>query len=720
MEASQPPAKRKRLSHACTRCRAKKIRCDELEPRCTNCARASVDCVTFDPRTLASVQRREAQRQPPTPSPLISTHARATSSTYGDAGPPSVSPQHILPAAIAESSPAESSPLLPVLPRFLNGNSLSVLTQWLDLAFARLGMTQRLHRTYNEIRSREQRPTYTCPTARASDIQDSLPAYTRSKMALPVALGHVFPVFQTSSGEPGIASAGAPQSQAMSGKSPSNVALEAVDQIDQTSNESTILHAIMHAVGCAACHSDVDRQSAERCFGYAFGQLPAILEASQPLDQLRALVLMSLYLRWRDDVEKAWQILALAVASVQNHGLHRDQKTSLPESEDLFWSVFVLDKLLSVELERRPMLSSAECNRAISPASQNQTGAIFKTIVEFSKLQDDILERLVHSRKTEEVAHASQDRVLIGRMVKDKLHLVAELDRKLLTFADHLPHGLKPTEYLYADMESLPGVTFLAVQYYQAVFMVSRNALLINMEAVQSEITREFEGQPGSNRLRSGMHVCANAARSILSILNHAEEMGVRSPLLTPYAPLMAMYALTIHIVRRQSPATARVDLELQATAMNLIKKYNSLQRVSDKDNSTSSGLLQMLERLHKFSATYIQQSSRARQPTNNSLPTSAGTASPAINLDQWRPGDTATRVMSPPQSPANYAPGAPGVSQTDAVPVIMDPTSMPGPVGTTAPLYFNDDWFTDMGQDAMNIDWDELAMALGLPTGVR
>lgn len=720
MEASQPPVKRKRLSHACTRCRAKKIRCDELEPRCTNCARASVDCVTFDPRTLASVQRREAQRQPPTPSALLSTHARATSSTYGDAGPPSVSPQHILHATIAESSPAESSPLLPVLPRFLNGNSLSVLTQWLDLAFARLGMTHRLHRTYNEIRSREQRPTYTYPTTRASDIQDSLPAYTQSKMALSGALGHVFPVFQTSSGELDAASGKAPQSKNLPGKSPSNAVLEPVDQVDPTSNESTILHAITHAVGCAAWSSDVDRQSAERCFGYAFGQLPAILEATQPLDQLRALVLMSLYLRWRDDVEKAWQILALAVASVQNHGLHRDQKTSLPGSEDLFWSVFVLDKLLSVELERRPMLSSAECNRAISPASQNQTGAIFKAIVEFSKLQDEILERLVHSRKTEEVAHASQDQVLIGRMVKDKLHLVAELDRKLLTFADHLPHGLKPTEYLYADMESLPGVTFLAVQYYQAVFMVSRNALLINMEAVQSEITREFEGQPGSNRLRSGMHVCANAARSILSILNHAEEMGVRSPLLTPYAPLMAMYALTIHIVRRQSPATARVDLELQATAMNLIKKYNLLQRVSGKDNSTSSGLLQMLERLHNFSATYIQQSSRPRQQTNNSVPTSAGTASPVINLDQWRPGDTATRVMSPPQSPANYAPGVPGVSQTDAVPVIMDPTSMPSQVGATAPLYFNDDWFTDMGQDAMNIDWDELAMALGLPTGVR
>ena len=719
MEAYQPPAKRKRLSHACTRCRAKKIRCDELEPRCTNCARASVSCVTFDPRTLASVQRREAQRQPPTSSPSLSNHARATSSTYGDAGPPSMSPQHVISANVAESSPAESSPLLPVLPRFLNGNSLSVLTQWLDLAFARLGMTQRLHRTYNEIRSREQRPTYTCPNVKANDIHDSLPPHVQAKTMLSAALGHVFPVLQSSSLEPALASTGSLQSHSLPAHSPSNSVFEVTDRLNPLSNDSTILHAIMHAVGYAARNPDLDRQSAERCFGYAFGQLPAILEAAQPLDQLRALILMSLYLRWRDDVEKAWQILSLAVASVQNHGLHRDHRTSLPDSEDLFWCVFVLDKLLSVELERKPMLSSAECNRQFTPTSQSQAGAIFKAIVEFSKLQDEILERLLHSRRSEEVAHASQDQVLMGRMIRDKLHLVAELDHKLLQFADRLPHGLKPTEYLYADISSLPGVTFLAVQYYQAVFMVSRNSLLINMEAVQSEITRGFDDQPGSNRLRSGINVCTNAARSILNILNHAEEMGVRSPLLTPYAPLMAMYALTIHIVRRQSPATARVDLELQATAMNLIKKYNSLQQSSEKENSTSSGLLQMLERLHSFSATYIQQSSQP-QPAVNSVPVSAGTAVPVVNLDQWRPGDTATRVMSPPQSPANYAPGVPVTSHTNAAPTIMDPTSVPGQVGTAAPVYFNDDWFTDMGQDAMNIDWDELAMALGLPTGAR
>jgi hypothetical protein len=629
-----------------------------------------------------------------------------------------MSPQNVLPASIAESSPAESSPLLPVLPRFLNGNSLSVLTQWLDLAFARLGMTQRLHRTYNDIRSREQRPKYASPVLSVDEVRDSLSGYANTKRALSASLGQIFPIYENSSRDSVMASDGPvelrnPLEPYMSTEMP-----EAAGQVEPTFGSPTPLHAIMHAMIHAARGSDSDRQSAERCFGYAFGQLPAILEDSQALDSLRALVLMSLYLRWRNDVERAWQLLSLAVASVQNHGLHRDHRSSIPGSQNIFWCVFVLDKLLSVELERKPMLSSADCNRPVSSPSESHGGAIFNAIVDLSKLQDEILEKLLHSRRAEEDAHESQNPMLLDGIIRDKLRLVAELDHKLLRFADNLPHGIKPTEYLYADPEALPGVTFLAVQYYQAVFLVSRNALLINMEAVQSEITRNFGGQPGSNRLKSGMHVCANAARSILNILNHAEEMGTRSTLLTPYAPLMAMYALTIHIVRRQSPATARVDLELQATAMNLIKKHHLLQQSTDKASSKDSGLLQMLERLHSFSASYIQQSSRPQPAVNGTvLPTES--PAPVVNVEQWRPGDLSTRVMSPPQSPANHNPNAHGVSYSDAARPAMHTNSMPGNAGMAVPpSVFNDDWFTDMGQDAMNIDWDELAMALGLPAG--
>ena len=320
MEASQPSAKRKRLSHACSRCRAKKIRCDEQEPKCTNCVRANVSCVTFDPRTLASAQRREAQRQPSAASPTTSNYARPTSSQWGDIGQTSTSPQDGPNIQVSEPSPAESSPLLPVLPRFLNGNSLSVLTQWLDLAFARLGMSHRLHRTYNEIRAREQRPMYA--QIEAGDIRTLLPTYAQAKASLPSSLSQVFPILEPVTLDPSLAAMDVSEPPYLSRISPSNGMLEAIERASPIPDGPTPIHALLHAVSRAIGAFDSDRRSSERCFAYAFGQLPALLETSHALDSLRALVLMSLYLRWRDDIEKAWQILSLAVAFVQKQGLH--------------------------------------------------------------------------------------------------------------------------------------------------------------------------------------------------------------------------------------------------------------------------------------------------------------------------------------------------------------------------------------------------------------
>jgi hypothetical protein len=686
METSQRTAKRKRLSHACTRCRSKKVRCDELEPNCTNCVRAKVACVTFDPRTLTAARRREAQSQPAEASPSARSHVFTSTPSVEEAGKQSAS-QHGLTAADDEAeSPAVSSPLLPVLPRFLNGNSLSVLTQWLDLAFARLGMTQRLHSTYKTIRAKEQRPSYAGLKLYPDDV---LPPHAQVASAFSTSMGWLFPVSASS--------------------------IE--DSTPATAHPSP-LHALMHAVNLATDVSESARSLSDRCFGHAYNLLPLILEPMgyRVHDSIRSLLLMSLYLRWRDDAERAWQILSLAIASIHNQSLHREHhRTQIPGSRDLFWSVFMMDKLLSIELERKPMLTSAECNRALPPASDDHGGSVFRAVIDLSVLQDEILEKLQSSRRSEEEAHAGQNLTVLRQIIQAKLRLVGELDQKLLRFADGLPHGLKPTDYLYADSDSVLGLTFLAVQYHQAVFLVSRNALLINMQTVQSEIDKSFEGSPNVNRLRNGMNVCANAARSILNVLNHAEEAGVQSSLLTPYAPLMAMYALTIHIVRRQSPATAKVDLELQATAMSLIKNCISLQQTVTNGNcEKESGLLQMMDRLHKFSESYI---SRSTQPASaaNATSTPDNTVSAASNAEQWRPHDISARVISPPQSPANQLPHTAG-----ALP-IGGATSVPAHDGPAMPLPdFNNDWFMDMGTDALAIDWDELALTLGLPTEWR
>ena len=205
----------------------------------------------------------------------------------------SPSQQNFAAADDEAESPAVSSPLLPVLPRFLNGNSLSVLTQWLDLAFARLGMTQRLHSTYKTIRACEKRPSYTGLTLRADDV---LPSHAQVASNFSTSMGWLLPMSEGSAeGDPSAPSHPSP------------------------------LHALMYAVNLAADVSDSARALSERCFGYAFNRLPGILEETggQALNSIRSLVLISLYLRRRDDVEKAWQILSLAIASIHNQSLHR-------------------------------------------------------------------------------------------------------------------------------------------------------------------------------------------------------------------------------------------------------------------------------------------------------------------------------------------------------------------------------------------------------------
>lgn len=43
---------------ACSRCRARKNRCDQRLPNCTGCEKAGVDCIGYDPITKREVPRR--------------------------------------------------------------------------------------------------------------------------------------------------------------------------------------------------------------------------------------------------------------------------------------------------------------------------------------------------------------------------------------------------------------------------------------------------------------------------------------------------------------------------------------------------------------------------------------------------------------------------------------------------------------------------------------
>lgn len=63
-EAAQRPRKRQKrapdqqLSVSCQRCKSKKIKCDELEPRCGTCEKVDAECVLHDVQSGITISRR--------------------------------------------------------------------------------------------------------------------------------------------------------------------------------------------------------------------------------------------------------------------------------------------------------------------------------------------------------------------------------------------------------------------------------------------------------------------------------------------------------------------------------------------------------------------------------------------------------------------------------------------------------------------------------------
>jgi len=125
------PQSRRRLTHACSECRARKIRCDERIPTCSNCARNGRQCITIDlrrPQRNAERRRTIGKESPinrPSPSPV----SDPVSDTVVDT---------------TDVQDKRAREPLPTLPRFLAGSGLSILAQWLKMAFQRLGVPHQM------------------------------------------------------------------------------------------------------------------------------------------------------------------------------------------------------------------------------------------------------------------------------------------------------------------------------------------------------------------------------------------------------------------------------------------------------------------------------------------------------------------------------------------------------------------------------------------------
>ncbi|KAK3673224.1 hypothetical protein LTR78_006769 [Recurvomyces mirabilis] len=417
------------------------------------------------------------------------------------------------------------------------------------------------------------------------------------------------------------------------------------------------------------------------------------------LSSVRLLVLSGLLLRACGQTEIAWQLACLALPIAQSCCLHRRAYATIQgeptaaniDQMRLWWSLYTLDKMLCLELERASSIRDLDCNQESPPHAGAYLDDIHLAAIELAKIQSQVSERLMQSRAQEE-----SDDVVLEAAIINKMRAVGELDGLLTAWAERRPPELRPSEYSYCDAESLPSVAHLALQYHQTLFLLHRHALMLNMHTVQAEVARHFPNEPYRHRLRN--------------VLNSS------------HGPLLAAYGLAIQIVRHPTASAARSDLELQATAIAILKEHQkryALQGMADveEDEMTS----QLLDQLHRLVRLHVDKTAR-NTPTGSSRSTQAPTT-------DWSSRAYPVSGPSSAEMPSPHDPPSTGslASRTDAqmrldqdLHALMNQNRQrvvpDAPAMTSWPPSTQFDSSLLGGLDGMDMDWDALAFAFDLP----
>ena len=317
----------------------------------------------------------------------------------------------------------------------MSGSCLFMLTQWLDLAFARIGLPERFSWQYRANKSRAEDHSL----GRQGTLQIQTSSWSeQNKPNLShflATVNLVFPVID-------------PTDPIYTSPEPSDS-----DSDSTLLNGSRVLVVVRQLVIVAGAPVINDGQSdtSSHILNFAFSNLTVLIQ-DESIHSVIALILMALVFRGRDDTEMAWRMLANAVPKAQALGLDRRfpihtrstlSRTLHRQQVSTWWSLFILDKVLSIELQRPPMVRDCFCDQEMLTAANDTREArlrqkCFEAIVELAKIQGQVLERLLVGTQEEE-----SGKLTMEQAIRDKLQAGGELDQLLVAWAERLPSDLR-------------------------------------------------------------------------------------------------------------------------------------------------------------------------------------------------------------------------------------------------------------------------------------
>ncbi|RAL14417.1 uncharacterized protein BO97DRAFT_469223 [Aspergillus homomorphus CBS 101889] len=576
-----PPSKRPRLSMACNVCRQRKVKCDAEYPKCRNCRIRNQVCVTTDPQRPGVTGLREWLDLPAMSSNEVHPQAEATPLSHRSDGP---LPTSQLTAAATAAALDEVSPVHHPFDgvsvedgcerkKVLGGSSSQCLAKSLDVYFtaARLKPVTGFFR--HGLRFAEELELPLClslPELPDSEVRQ------RYLTAFLSRIHPLYPIFHVERLKAGVEQ------------------LAALAELRHLSHEN-IPRLVTVYLG--------QTEDGDRYLLAAAGLLSHVITIPY-LPAVQALLLFTIVYRGRNKEGLAWQTLGMAIRVAYTLGLHRLSGAAARRQyiHRRVWLIcWSLEKMMHLESGRPMAISIEPCQ----PAEEDfrPEDRFLRWHVQLADYQGNISHHIYnhHPRTT--------------RTARQILLDTARLDQELLSWANQIPSDLRPGNDIFCPKEEFHHVTFLAIQYHEAMISLHRAALIAPTATFDDEVTRYCANEPSQHRLRNGESICVNSARAIAKLSIELSEREADSQIITAGPSILACIVLGIFLMKHPGSKLRAMDLQLLKACLG----YTSVQMSKhDADPRFVEGLHIMYEQISAYLQSHSkpsQQSATAQKP---------------------------------------------------------------------------------------------------------
>ena len=226
------------------------------------------------------------------------------------------------------------------------------------------------------------------------------------------------------------------------------------------------------------------------------------------------------------DVEASYMAIGVAARLSLVLGLHRKVDGPDPavceiqERHNIFWALYVFDKIISLRLGRPPTISDREIEidepaSCKSLAHHNTTNAslYFHNLIKLSKIEGEIYSELYSPRCSSSNSWA------------ERIAKVDRLNKRIIEWRDSLPDGIiQPGQPLNCSTHLIPSAVLLHCEYYNCLSTLHRLSSYRGTMITSNELHHKLNTV--NLAITSSRIVCIDAARDTARVMG---SLGERS-----------------------------------------------------------------------------------------------------------------------------------------------------------------------------------------------